>query len=276
MKIALCIAGETRDYNTFFGPDTIITHLMENGHTVDIFGHTWNHCEKPVEDIFKFKRLLIEDQLKVIEDWVNGYPEKRQFAYWDHENDGYGPLEDIEVTRAKIGQHVSGWKSLQMPETNEYDLFLRWRWDLKLEWNQTWLTLPGQQKRDPSIQPHDKTLLESKIPVIKEMFNQWVDYVATKDDLPVILTDGHGWVGEYSWTIQDTHFFLNKSAHKNIKNTEWGPAIQKVWNETSKCSSHMLWNHLLIKAAKCVIRQSLPNATAFTSIERHNVNELYR
>ena len=87
---------------------------------------------------------------------------------------------------------------------------------------------------------------------------------------------GHGWVGHYNWTIQDTHFYLNKVAHRNIKNLNWETAIEKVWNETCKCSYHMLWNHLLIREAKCMIRQPIPNVTVFTKTERHKQNELHR
>lgn len=265
MRIALCIAGETREYNKFFGPNTIITHLMENGHTVDVFGHTWAHCEKPVEDVFKFKRLLIEDQLKIVEDWVNVNPQQRQFSYWDDENNCEGPLEDIELTRAKIGQHISGLKCLQMPETNDYDVFIRWRWDLTLQWDQHWIS------KEADLYSQD-----DKNKIVKLMFDQWIDYLETKNDLPVILTDGHGWVGHYNWTIQDTHFYLNKVAHRNIKNLKWETAIERVWNETCKCSYHMLWNHLLIREAKCMIRQPIPNVTVFTKTERHKNNELHR
>lgn len=275
MKIALCIAGETREYNSFFGPDTLITHLMEAGHTVDIFGHTWDHCEKPIEDMFKFKKLVIEDQLKIVEDWVNKNPEQRLYNEWDHENDCDGPLETIEVTRAKIGQHVSGLKSLQMPETDDYDLFIRWRWDLKIEWNQQWIDKDAVNK-PAAIYNADLYSRDYRNTVVKFMYDQWVNYLENRNQIPMVITDSIGWVGLHNWAIQDTHFLLNKLAHKNIKNLNWETEIAQVWNETSKCSSHMLWNHLLIRQAKCMIRQSLPNVTVFTSMKEHKINELYK
>ena len=58
MKIALCISGETREYNKYHGPDTLITLLLDLGHTVDIFAHTWEHCERPVKLLYPIKKLI--------------------------------------------------------------------------------------------------------------------------------------------------------------------------------------------------------------------------
>ena len=55
MKIAFCISGETREHNKFYGPDSMITYLMELGHTVDVFGHTWDHSEVPNSSLYNFK-----------------------------------------------------------------------------------------------------------------------------------------------------------------------------------------------------------------------------
>ena len=71
--------------------------------------------------------------------------------------------------------------------SNDYDVFIRWRWDLKIDWSQHWI-------KETTYFSGDRN------EVVKLMFNQWIDYLETKDDLPVVLTDGNGgtWMG---WTL---------------------------------------------------------------------------
>ena len=252
LKIAFCISGETREYNSFFAPDTMITHLMEMGHTVDIFGHTWAHCEKPQTDIFNFKRLHIDDQEKVIGDWVSGNAELRSWS--EHDSN---VLQHLDVTRAKIGQHVSGIKCLQFPETDDYDVFYRWRWDLGI--------LPEKLEFRESSE-YDQMINE---------FNKWTDWIGTHNRFAACITDNTGWLGRHWWGIQDTHFMLNKLSHRNVKNMNWEKAIEKVWHDYGKWSYHALWNHLIIDEANTMIGQKLPDLLGFSATKRHKTNELF-
>lgn len=256
MKIAFCISGETREHNKFYGPNIMITYLMELGHTVDVFGHTWEHCEVPNSSLYNFKQLQIDDQHKLIGDWVNEDPGNRAWQV-DSERikqaDGKTVIQSLDVTNAKIGQHVSGWKCLQMPDTDQYDVFYRWRWDLTI----------------------NSSILENEKYMIDKTLIPWLDYAKTNNKIPLAITDNCGWV-TYSISVQDQHFFINKLTHQNIKQIPWETAILNVWyRNNEKCSYHMLWNHMLIYEAGAYIGEKVHSMVALTHTGKHKNNELF-
>lgn len=152
MKIAICLSGETRDWDDYSSKNLahFISNLEANGHEVDCFGHTWSHCKPPSQKSVKLKKSIIENQ-KVIEDWVMGDWEKRlTFNNEICEDMEYNPMDHHGYDHSKIqyknvsdemvekildyccrgyGQHISGWKSFQLADEG-YDLYVRWRWDL--------------------------------------------------------------------------------------------------------------------------------------------------
>lgn len=239
MKIALCISGESRDFNKFHAPETIITRLMEKGHHVDVFGHTWTHCDIPNStDVINFKDLLIEDQDSIISKWVLEDPEKRGWP-----GDYNSQEEMLERTKARCGQHVSGIKCLQMPNTDDYDVFIRWRWDLMISDNL-------QKVSDEFLDMH---------------YHPWFDFVKDHED-PVALTSCNSWITPYYPSIEDTHYFFNKHAHKEIKQMNILKNIEFLWTTADGIgyvSFHTLWNYLLLECARIHIGTQLPNITCF-------------
>lgn len=246
MKIAFCISGETREHNKFYGPDNMITYLMELGHTVDVFGHTWDHSEVPDSSLYNFKLLQIDNQHKIISDWTNvdlinraWFADSKQVVT----EPGNEIIQSLNITNAKIGQHVSGWKCLQMPDTDQYDIFFRWRWDLQL---------------NPNLVENEKyTIDKTLIP--------WLDYVKANNKIPIVITDNSGWVAR-NLSVQDQHFFMNKLTHQTIKQIPWETAISNVWTANNqKCSYHMLWNWMLINEAGAYIGEKVDNIVSLTS-----------
>jgi hypothetical protein len=253
MKIAFCISGETREHNKFYGPDSMITYLMELGHTVDVFGHTWDHCEAPKSSLYNFKLLQIDNQHKLISDWTNVDLINRAW-FAESTEVSNGVIQSLDITNAKIGQHVSGWKCLQMPHTDQYDVFYRWRWDLTL----------------------DRGSLENERYMIDKTLIPWLDYAKTNNKIPIVITDNCGWISR-NISIQDQHFFLNKLTHQNIKQIPWETAISNVWHRNNqKCSYHMLWNWLLMYEADAYIGEKLYHKiVSLTSTAPHNNNEKF-
>lgn len=245
MKIALCISGETREFNIYYPPNNYITWLREKGHTVDVFAHTWSHCEKPQPTIFNFKQLIIEDQDKVIGDWSNVDPEFRSFSFWDEENNCRGVPQPLEVTKEKIGQHVSGWKCLQLPETDDYDFVIRWRWDLAI----------ATREHVPEI--------------MDILYPPQLDYISTYNEKPLCMTDCVSRWGRFNLELNDIMYLINKPAHINIKNSPWEQAVLDAWaEEENPCSYHTLWNLMLGVSAKAEISTMLPDVHAIINQKR--------
>ena len=241
MKIALCISGETREYNKYHGPDTLITLLLDLGHTVDIFAHTWEHCERPVPLLYPIKKLIIDNQQELIGIWSASSPDHYT---WREGPDG--PPASLEVTCEKIGQHVSGLRSLALPETLDYDVFVRWRWDLEVQIQ--WLN----QQRD----------------WIDVLYNPWIEWIGSNNNDSFCITENGGWIARYNWSIQDTHFMLNKIAHTHVKTKTWQSLIANVWGQFGKCSYHTLWNQIILRELEANFGCQLPQLAGFDSQER--------
>lgn len=239
MKIALCISGETRHYNKYFGPEVFITWLMSHGHSVDVFGHTWTHCDVPSSsDIIRFKELLIEDQDTVISNWVLENPEKRGWP-----GDFKDQAEMLNKTKAKCGQHVGGIKSLQMPNTEDYDVFIRWRWDLTI----------------------NNDVLNGKMYMLDDLWLPKLEFTRTRSE-PVGITSCLSWLTAEYPSIEDTHYIFNKSAHKNLKQIDTLGAIEGIWNDGPDAdfvSYHILWNYLLIRFGNIMLGTLLPDVFVF-------------
>ena len=152
MRLAICISGETRSWGEYPSKNLayFISTLEKAGHEVDVFGHTWDHCEQPSQEHVKFKKLVITDQDVidewVKEDWINrislshelcesyGYDQYNHEAF-DMAKIKYENLSDdarteiLNSSRVGYAQFISAWTSFNLPD-DTYDMYLRWRWDL--------------------------------------------------------------------------------------------------------------------------------------------------
>ena len=254
MKIALCISGETREYNKYFAPTSLVQYLRSKGCTVDIYGHTWSHCIAPEEtDTIKFKELLIEDQADIIDRWVDENPNKHgwdtpRFAHM-HADEWFGKL--YHNTRMHIGQHVGGFHSLRMPDENEYDLYVRWRWDLALNTTKDW----------------DIQLLENE-------FYPMLEWVSTRSEA-IGLTSCESFYGHYGPCLEDSHYFFNQLAMPSINRLDYFTEILRFWIY-GKVGFHTLWNKLLAEGCFIRLGSRLPNLTYFCKSTEHINDPIYR
>ncbi len=246
MRIALCISGETREYNTFLGPEVFVDYLRSKGCTVDIYGHTWKHCGEPIEtNVIKFKELLIQDQA-IIDRWIDKNPNAHG---WDTPRPDNMQADEwfarlYHNTRVKIGQHIGGFNCLRMPNHNNYDLCIRWRWDLTLNLNHAW--------EESAMEYQFYPILESTSTVEEAL----------------AVTSCESGVALYGPNLEDTHYAFNRSAMNNINNFDLYNSILSVWNG-GKISYHTLWNKLIIIHARTPIRTTLPNLTSHTKTGPH-------
>ena len=253
MKIALCISGETREYNTFFGPEVFVEYLRSKGCTVDIYGHTWKHCVEPSQtSVIKFKELLIEDQA-IIDRWVDENPNAHG---WDtprpdnmQADEWFGRL--YHNTRVKVGQHIGGFTCLKMPEFNAYDLCIRWRWELGINLKTHWQQAAMENQFYPSL-----------------------EWVSTRANDAVCTTSCESYIANYGSALDDTHYAFNRLAMLGIKNLNVNERIVQQWGG-GKISYHTLWNRLLVHGCNMRIYTNLPNITYFTKSSQHKHDPIY-
>jgi hypothetical protein len=244
MKIALCISGETREYNQFFGPDTIVTYLRSRGYQVDVYGHTWEHCENPRRSsVFDFKKLQIDNQDVLIRDWVNVDPSAR---LWGHN------LDDFEAslleTRKRIGQHVGGLISLQMPPVDTYDLVVRWRWDLQVS---RWFI--------------------DRPEVMDYLVGSQFDFCNGRNthNHNMAMTSNNSWINKDFTSIEDVFFILTKLAHEKLKTLHPLNIIADVWeHDNDQTAFHILWNNILLCHVLDDMSMEIPNFTHFAQTKK--------
>jgi len=267
MKIALCISGETREYNQYLGPTSFINYLRSKGAEVDIYGHTWKHCGVPDEsDTIKFKKLVIEDQ-KVIDDWVDLNPMKNG---WDTEKEPHVSSDEwfrevYHNTRVKIGQHIGGFNCLRMPDPDEYDIVIRWRWDLGLMGSDD---LQHRQGNGLFLIPeHEQYLLDT-------IFYPKLEWASTRQQ-PFALTSSESYLAQYGPCLEDTHYVFNKQAMRCIHKLDLHFQIVKIW-EGGKIGYHTLWNKLLADKGGIKIGTHLPNVIKFYKSTKHDNDSIYK
>jgi hypothetical protein len=261
MKIALCISGETREYNDYFGPSSFINYLRSKGAEVDIYGHTWTHCNVPEEsDTIKFKELLIEDQT-IIDDWVNLNPMKNG---WDTKKEPHVSADEwfeevYHNTRVKIGQHIGGFNCLRMPDAEQYDIVIRWRWDLGI--------MGSDIKHDDGLPEHEHYLLDT-------IFYPKLEWASTRIE-PLALTSSESYYAQYGPCVEDTYYLFNKRAMRCINKLDLYFQIIKLW-EGGKIGYHTLWNRLLADKGGIKIGTHLPNVTKFYKSTKHDNDPIYK
>ena len=130
-SIAICVSGEVR---TWFqsGKETLkyfISRLESNGHTVQVYGHTWKHCEIEKPDFFE--SLIIDDQQKLY-DFINEdkitrviYSSDVRTNYTNHTGD---IALHIANSTAILGQIFAFHRVMRNAPVG-HDIYIRWRWD---------------------------------------------------------------------------------------------------------------------------------------------------
>jgi hypothetical protein len=243
IRIAVMISGEIRNYNTVVShrhhPKYFIDILKKKYNVVDVFGYTWAHCDDPI-DIIPFKKFNKVDQ-RVIKDWVN---EDFMYRAWSHEMwnpqnrmDQLGPEQFVEnvlnETCASYGQHWAGFESFAMPDIDDYDIFIRFRWDLGFD------SFPSAEIEEWVINRN----IYSKISWIHEIYNT--------EQMQLLLTTNNSYIHPHSNTsIEDTVFFMNKGAMLEIRKHSIQERLLRVFNNYCngglKAKAHTLWHQLIM------------------------------
>lgn len=263
MKIAICISGETRDWDDYpsLNLEYFINKLENDGHGVDVYAHTWKHCELPRSDRVKFKELLIEDQEHLVdwikEDWINriDVPESYceilsydgmnhddfDFKLIDFENLSDDQINEIcEFSRRSYGQHVSGWRSFQLSNSG-YDVYLRWRWDLVF-------TL---QHEDMNNNDYRYYLDMNYFHIINSMNNLNTLTDSTIDNLGVMFAGAIIYRLKTEPCVEDTHFIFSNHTKQQIDNTNIYDLLDVLFDYDKtlmKLGPHSIWTWLMTDA----------------------------
>jgi len=140
LKIAFCISGETRNFgdkefsNVHY--PVFIDTLRNLGHDVDLYGHTWTHCNISQINKKEFVNFKIQDQ-QVIDNWI------KQDLFVRHANKVPVDISNFDIEdiakkgRAVYGQTWGFWECVNLIESiDQYDILIRYRWDLGFEKNE--------------------------------------------------------------------------------------------------------------------------------------------
>lgn len=146
LKIAICVSGETRMFrDPEIAPETFEKDLYafkkilnDLGHEVDLYGHTWKHCNTTHINGNDFKRIKVQDQA-VIDHWIKKNIFLRSPLILEqtlnpmHADDDGFIEEHVKNGRRTYGQIWSAFEAFDLvTDEDEYDVVVRWRWDLGL------------------------------------------------------------------------------------------------------------------------------------------------
>lgn len=242
IRIAVMLSGETRNYNTVGDrqhPQYFVNILKEYYDTVDVYGTTWSHCEPPDPTKLALKQFVQIDQ-SVIDEWVM---EDFMYRGWNH--DSWNPNNRLDQlgselfvdtvltkTRAAYGQHWIGFESFAMPDVNEYDIFIRFRWDLGLD------NFPSHDIEQWIIDRN----IHSKI--------SWIHNLEQTENMNMLLTTNNSFIHPYCNTsIEDTMFIMNSGAVAELRKHTIQERLLRVFNDFCnggiKSSAHTLWHQLI-------------------------------
>lgn len=242
IRIAVMLSGETRNYNTVSDrqhPKYFVNILKEYYDTVDVYGATWSHCEKPNLDrleLLQFKQL---DQ-RIIDDWVM---EDFMYRGWNNDNwnpdnrlDQMGPEAFVDAvlarTRAAYGQHWIGFESFSMPNVEDYDIFIRFRWDLGFD------NFPSEEIEKWVINRNIYTKI------------QWIYNLKQNEDIGILLTANNSFIHPFCNTsIEDTMFIMNAGAMTELRKKNIQERLLRVFKDFAsggiKSAAHTLWHQLI-------------------------------
>ena len=211
-----------------------INELRKFSSTVDIFGHTWAHCEPPREQGFKFKKLQIDDQV-MIDNWVKEDFLNRAFSnrdVWNKQNKLIDTTPDkfvvnhLKRSRAAYGQVFSAFKCFNLVPLDHYDIVIRYRWDLEhigdtdffektIVDRMGWLIRRTAQGKTAGIGTANTTLYTGNPPMM---------------------------------TMEDTFFMFNTAGHSYLRSVPIENRLDVIFESSwgnEKSEAHTLWTEVI-------------------------------
>jgi hypothetical protein len=235
MKIAVCISGETRNFNQVLsagsrGPLNFVAELKKFFPTVDVYGHTWAHCELPDQNQLTLKKLRVDDQ-SIIDDWVKDDFVNRAFSLrqvWNNSNrltnmDPNSYVRNyLQKSRESYGQIFSAFYCFALVPLDTYDIVIRFRWDLSHVGDENffkktvinrikWLSQDPQQGKPCACGTSNSAISSGDPPFIE---------------------------------IEDTFFMFNKLGHRYICAASVENKLDCIFESrwgNEKSSAHTLW-----------------------------------
>lgn len=243
MRIAVCLSGETRTFNLkkegHRNPADFIDELKKFCPQVDVYGHTWAHCEEPVTERFVFAALMMEDQ-NIISEWVKEDFVNRAYSNrsgWNQQVklSDMTPEEYVEKSLARsrqaYGQVFSGFKCFSMVPVNYYDVVIRYRWDLE--------HIGDTEHFEKTVVRKIKWLVEKQA-----------------QGYPFGVATSNSWIGSGhppTVTMEDTFFMINALGHEYLISTTIQEKLETVFEQAwgnEKSEAHSLWTDCIFTSMK--------------------------
>lgn len=203
-KIAILVCGEIRTWNDgaadslFNLIKSIESEYISSEGKIDIFGHTWSHCDTTnIKFSDKFKHIQIDDQ-SMIDEWV--LEDMLLRGAWSPEYTNKFTNDDDNIKKllttsrwayAQIFGFCLGLKHV----VDDYDFLIKVRWDLTF--NQTKETLNELFDNLTAFRKHSAIFLSYPTQIT------YLDNSIGLQDLAVIR-------------VQDNYFVLNRQSLKSI------------------------------------------------------------
>lgn len=281
IKIAVCISGETRTWNTLTDPEKrshayqleMFLQRMKDilKCDIDVYGHTWDHCDIPQEtNFFKHDNLTISNQDFILGNWLREDIFNRLIVYdmniteipTEHKSflgkDPHAFLESFVHSGKKAwGQYFSHQLCVEsIPNIMEYDYIIRWRWDLALE-------LPSDVPRIPG-----KPAWDENMDVLIEYAIQQIGVFMTPDSdvhpVPSVLCGCNSFTLSDGYSQLEDVFFVFKRTNNLVMRTKDGfwredaAQMNEMTHQKFRIDAHGLWGNIF-RFYKLVIWQTLPN-----------------
>jgi hypothetical protein len=230
-QIAICVSGETRDFNDNKTHWLSDVERIFGRNNVDFYGHTWSHCEAP--EVNYFKKIEQTDQV-VIDHWADRDPDRRLFKH------DIPPHLQPQATRAAFGQLWSNKLCMDLVPVEAYDLVIRYRWDIGL--------FEGHAKRFPNNFLNAINLLQDintqqmhhdKRPCEHSLDDLEAGNIVTdiKEDYPFCVA-----TMPFSFDyLEDQCIWFDRHAHKRIVQRRIETDLVLLIQKDGKPSSHQLW-----------------------------------
>lgn len=239
MKIAVCFSGETRTFNE----ETTIQErwgifeslLTQSGdHSVEYYGHTWEHCEPPVFSYIDDVKLTVTDQAE-IDEWVADdliwrTTYKQAWRYdTDYQQMNASQRHDhyLAMSRCGYGQVVSTVKCLNSIDHGKFDLIIKTRWDVELQ----------------------DGYIESLVKTVQNIYNEvWPAASGAHEGGYLMNSTVSDWAtGTNTDSTPEDYLFIlqgKSEAHQAVTQMEWKEIISDTLNwrtDDSTPTSHSLW-----------------------------------
>lgn len=249
MKIAICLSGQTTDYNS--------ENMMQMfssifpSYEIDFYGHTWSD-QYPPTNITDFYSFVQTDQNEIFENFKDNIWDMAPYEkWWNNESDYLENPVDFVKERINItfGQFVSHHTCINLINNpKQYDAIFRWRWDAV----------------------HPKEDYSRYADVYKKLIDDWINSedsfgvsIEEKDDKiikPMLAESPMSVTYNGKVFLRDNTFMFDADAVVGIQEVNVYDTLRKAYQfrKDTREHSHLLWPLYFQSIQKFGIRSELP------------------